>query len=315
MARSKTAPPAAQLARLAAEAPAGAGWLHEIKYDGYRILAVVRDGTVRLLSRNGMDWTARLRVIAEAVAALDVEDAVLDGEVAVQLPDGSTSFQALQNALSGAGADLRYFLFDVLEAEGRDLRPAPLEERKAWLEALLGGREAGVVAYSEHVVGNGPAFFSQACRHGLEGIISKRSGSPYRAGRGGDWRKVKCSRRQEFVVGGYTEPAGARSHFGALLVGAHDTSGDLRYAGKVGTGFTAAALGKLYGRLQDLERPAPPFSNPPRGAGVRGVHWVEPELVVEVAFTEMTSDGSLRHPSFKGVREDKRPGDVVFENG
>ncbi|MEX0890663.1 MAG: DNA ligase D [Gemmatimonadota bacterium] len=315
MARSTSAPPRAQLARLAAEAPAGAGWLHEIKYDGYRILAVVRDGRVRLLSRNGKDWTARLGPIADAVAALELEEAVLDGEVAVQLPDGSTSFQALQNARAAAGADLRYFLFDVLEADGRDLRARPLEERKAWLEALLKGRKAGVVAYSEHVVGNGPAFFAQACRHGLEGIISKRSGSPYRAGRGGHWLKVKCSRRQEFVVGGFTEAAGARSHFGALLVGAHDASGNLRYAGKVGTGFTAAVLRKLHDRLQVLERPAPPFSNPPRGAGARGVHWVEPAMVVEVAFTEMTGDGSLRHPSFKGLREDKPAADVVFEDG
>lgn len=301
------------LATLVSDAPAGDGWVHEIKFDGYRLICVADRKRVRLYTRTGQDWTERFPAVAQAVTGLGTP-AVLDGEVVVLQPDGRTDFQDLQNALHGSsGGALCYFAFDLLEVEGEDLRARPLVERKFRLAALLGGVAAeGALRYSDHVVGDGPAFHAQACAHGLEGIISKRADAPYRGGRGRDWLKVKCLRDQEFVIGGFTEPSGSRSGLGALLVGAYAEEG-LRYAGRVGTGFTERVLGELRRTLGGLERKSPPFVNPPTGADARGVHWVEPKLVAAVHFTEWTGDGVLRHPSFKGLREDKNARDVGFD--
>jgi bifunctional non-homologous end joining protein LigD len=303
-----------QLATLVAAPPGGDEWIHEIKYDGYRVFAEVDGGRAKLLTRRGKDWTDHFSPIGAAAATLPVRSAVLDGEVVVLEPDGRTSFQALQNALSeGRGDDLVYFAFDLLYLDGYDLRAVPLGARKEALETVLAAaRGGGPLRWSDHVQGDGKSFFRQACSFALEGVVSKRADLSYHPGRSRDWLKVKCLQRQEMVIGGFTDPEGSRTGLGALLVGVYE-GGELRYAGKVGTGFTTATLEQLRRRLDRLERREPPFSNPPRGAEARGVHWVEPKLVAEVAFTEWTRDGHLRHPTFKGLREDKDPREVVRE--
>jgi bifunctional non-homologous end joining protein LigD len=306
-------PPA--LATLVAEAPAGDEWLHEMKFDGFRILARKDGAKVTLLTRTKQDWTARFPDVAAAVARLPAERALLDGEVAVLLPDGTTSFQALQNQGGGKkpGQALVYFVFDLLHQDGRDLAPLPLETRKQALAALTrqGPGERSLVRYTDHVVGAGPAFFAKACQAHLEGIVSKRKTAAYVSGRGRDWVKTKCVKRQEFVIGGFTEPNGARKGLGALLVGFFD-DGKLRYAGKVGTGYTQKGAEELRARLARLGRATAPFS-PAVHPVPKRVHWVKPQLLAEVGFTEMTSDGKLRHPSFAGLREDKAATEVVRE--
>jgi bifunctional non-homologous end joining protein LigD len=303
----------AQLALLVEDAPDEAGWVHEVKYDGFRIGCAVEGGRASLVSRTGKDWTARFPEVAAAARALPVRSALLDGELAALLPDGRTSFQALQNAFSaGARPALAYFVFDLLHLDGEDLARRPLVERKAALARLLGAGR-GVVRYAPHVEGGGAEVFREACRLGLEGIVSKRAGETYRPGRNGSWVKTKCVLRQELVLGGFTEPAGAaREGIGALLVGFHE-GGALRFAGKVGTGFTNAQARALRARLDRLRTPECPFDPRPSGPAVRGASWVRPELVCEVAFTEWTGDGKIRHPSFQGLREDKRAAEVVRE--
>jgi bifunctional non-homologous end joining protein LigD len=301
-----------QLATLVATPPSGDHWLHEIKYDGYRIGARVRKGRVTLYTRNGNDWTAAFPEIADAVAKLDLDDAVIDGEAAVVLPDGRTSFQALQNTGAGNRGTLVYFVFDLLRLDGENIEPLPLDERKARLKKIVGGRSTGRIRFSEHIEGNGDAFFAEACRAGLEGIVSKRRDQPYRAGRHGGWVKTKCVQRQEFVIGGFTDPEGMRAGLGALLIGYYE--GDrLVFCGKVGTGFTHKLASDLRARLDGIEQKASPFTPPPPGWLGRNAHWVKPQLVCEVVFTEWTSDGKIRHPSFQGLRGDKDPKDIRRE--
>lgn len=311
--RSDTPPPyRPQLALLVDEAPDGAGWIHEVKYDGYRIGCALQRGRATLWSRRGKDWTAQFPEIAAAARAIPARSALLDGEVAAVLPDGRTSFQALQNAFSGDRRKLLYFAFDLLSLDGEDLAGRPLLERKALLVRVLGDR-AGIIRYAPHVEGGGRAAFREACRLGLEGIVSKRADQPYRPGRNATWVKTKCVQRQELAIGGYTDPEGAaRDAIGALLVGWYD-GGALRFAGKVGTGFTNAAARALRGRLAPLAMEDCPFTPRPAGGLGRNAHWVRPELVCEVAFTEWTDDGKIRHPSFQGLREDKRAAEVVRE--
>jgi bifunctional non-homologous end joining protein LigD len=293
-------------------APEEAGWVHEVKYDGYRIGCAVERGRATLWSRRGKDWTAQFPAIAAAAARLPVRSALLDGEVAAVLPDGRTSFQALQNAFAGGGRTLVYFVFDLLHLDGEDLAARPLLERKAALASLLGDG-AGTLRYAPHVEGSGAAVFREACRLGLEGIVSKRADQAYRPGRGGGWVKTKCILRQELVIGGFTDPEGAaRDAIGALLVGVNE-DGALRFAGKVGTGFTNAQARALRTRLERLATPDCPFTPRPAGWLGKNAHWVRPELVAEVAFTEWTKDGKARHPSFQGLREDKTAKDVVRE--
>jgi len=301
----------AELATLVDHPPSGDEWLHEIKFDGYRMLSRVAKGECRIVSRNGKDWTASFPTIADAVRRLPVTNAWIDGEIVVMDGKGQTSFQALQNVLSeGASAKLVYCVFDLPWLNGYDLRDAPLSERKALLAKVVG--QGSLIRYSDHVQGNGDAFFGEACKVGLEGIVSKRADSRYVGARGRDWQKVKCGMRQEFVIGGYTDPQGARTGFGALLLGVYEGS-DLRYCGKVGTGFNDAALATLSERLAKLATDTPPFVDPPTGAEARRSHWVKPALVGEVSFTEWTRDGTLRHPSFEGLRQDKRARDIVRE--
>lgn len=300
-----------QLATLVKDVPQGPGWVHELKYDGYRMLAFARSGAVRLITRNGNDWTGSFPSLAKAVAELDVE-LVLDGEVVVLNEKGISSFQDLQNALKTGRGRLGYFIFDLPWCAGYDLTAASLLDRKAVLKSILETAPAeGPLFYSDHIEGQGQDVYDQACRMGMEGIICKRADGPYEAGRRGPgWVKVKCGRRQEFVIGGYTDPEGARTAFGSLLLGCYDAKGQLTYCGKVGTGFNEQRLKSLLRELKKRARSTPAFRNPPRG---RGLHWVEPELVGEVSFTEWTNEGILRHPSFQGLREDKMARDVVRE--
>lgn len=301
-----------QLALLVDEAPVGDQWLHEQKFDGYRILAEMDGRKLRLLSRRFNDWTAQFPTVVDAVAALPVKSVLLDGEVCVVMPDGRTSFQALQNAFGRRDANIVYFVFDVLAIDGEDLTKLPLEARKQRLAKLV-GKKQGVIRYSDHVVGNGGTFFELACKKGLEGIVSKRRDAPYAPGRGKTWLKTKCTLRQEFVIGGYTDPEGARTHIGALLVGYHE-AGKLVYGGKVGTGFGMKDLVEIKRALSPLERATSPFSpEPPRAWTGPRRHWVSPVLVAEVVFSEWTNDGRLRHPSFQGLRADKPAADIVRE--
>ena len=311
-------PPASyrpQLARLVKTAPQGDEWLHEMKYDGYRIGCRIHATTARLISRNGKDWTAAFPEVAGAARQLGAGDAFLDGEVAILLPDGRTSFQALQNAFSGGSRrGLVYFVFDLLRLNGRNLQPLPLEARKRELLTLLGpANTKSIIRYSDHVIGRGAAMFEEACRLRLEGIISKRRDAPYKAGRGDTWVKTKCVLRQEFVIGGFTDPEGSRQGIGALLIGYYRPDGSLAFAGKVGTGFSVAVARDLRGRLDTIGRDASPFDPAPSGAVGRRAHWVAPKLVGEVVFTEWTRDGKIRHPAFEGLRRDKAPRAVTRE--
>lgn len=301
-----------QLATLVKDAPSGEGWIHEIKFDGYRIGCRIRHGRVTLISRNGKDWTAAFPEVVEAAARLKVKDALLDGEVAVVLPDGNTSFQALQNAGARSRGTLAYFAFDLLLLDGQRLGPLPLEERKARLRKLVGRRKTGRIRYSEHFEGRGKDIYDRACRIGLEGIISKRRDQPHRDGRHSDWLKTKCTHRQEFVIGGFTDPGGMRAGLGALIIGYYDRR-RLVCSGKVGTGFSHTVALDLRRRLDALEQKTCPFDSPPPRPISRSAHWVKPALVCEVEFTEWTSDGNIRHPSFQGLRADKKPAEVVRE--
>jgi len=305
-----------ELATLVDAAPEGIDWLHEIKFDGYRVLARIEKGKVTLLSRNGHDWTERMPVLARSLAAFDAKAALLDGEFVALNDAGVSDFQALQNSLGLAdAASLVYYAFDLLHLDGFDLEAVPLSERKVLLTKLLAAQPRSVsegVRLSEHVVGGGARFFEKASELGLEGIVSKRADAPYRSGRGRDWLKTKTLARQEFVVVGYTEPAGSRTGLGALLLGVREGK-TLRYAGRVGTGFSQRSLKELVQKLAPLAVRSPSVDAPPPGADGRGVHWVRPELVAEVAFTGFTQDKLLRHPRFLGLREDKAPSEVELE--
>jgi bifunctional non-homologous end joining protein LigD len=285
---------------LTADRPSGAEWVFERKLDGIRCLAVAGGGRTRLFSRNALPLDDRYPSIAAALDAAPARGFVVDGE-AVAFVDGRDRFGA-------EGGERFYYVFDVLFAHGRDVRALPLEERRAVLDGLL--RWEGPLRITEQMTGDGAALLAEACRQGWEGLIAKRRGTPYVSARSRDWLKLKCTRAQELVVGGFTAPRGSRTGLGALLVG-HYEDGALRYAGKVGTGFTRATLDELARRLGPLVRETPPFAAE-KGLP-RAATWVEPELVAQVAFMEWTADGRLRHPSFLGLRLDKAPCEVVRE--
>ena len=292
-----------QLATLASEIPDGPEWIHEIKLDGYRLLAWIRDGSVTLKTRNDKDWTHRFPDLARTLSALPVQEAILDGEAVVFTSNGSTSFQELQEALSaGDTSATRYCAFDLLWLNGEDLRDLPLEQRKARLARIVPPSSRGMVLFSEDIAEGGRELFERAKKLKLEGIVSKRRSEPYRSGRGTDWIKVKTALREEFVVGGFTESTAARRGIGAILIGYFE-KGTFRYAGKVGTGFTDATNARLRERLTAREIDDSPFAGPVPG-GSR-THWVHPEVAVQISFSNWTRDGRLRHPVFQGVRDDK----------
>jgi bifunctional non-homologous end joining protein LigD len=301
-----------ELATLVSDAPTGAGWLYELKYDGYRILARIDDDDVRLVTRNRQDWTARFPAIARDLARLKLGPSWLDGEVCVLDSQGRSSFSALQRALSGdSKSPVLYAIFDAPFLERKDLRSQPLSERRDALEKALGKLGArSSLRFSAALTGPGARLREEACKRGLEGIIAKRADSRYRHERTRDWIKLKCRQRQELVIGGYSAPSGSREGLGALLVGVHENGRTLRYVGRVGTGFDAATLRALEKKLSRLTVDSPPFDPPPKGRLARDVHWVKPELVAEVAFAEWTHDGHVRQASFEGLREDKSQREV-----
>jgi bifunctional non-homologous end joining protein LigD len=295
-----------ELATLVDSAPEGQ-WSYEIKFDGYRIMARIDHDQVQLFTRNGHDWTHKLPQQAAALAALGLESAWLDGEMVVANEQGVPDFQALQNAFeAGRSGNILYYLFDLPYLNGVDLREVPVEERRAALATVLGSHEQPLLRFSEAFDETPDALLNSACQMQMEGLIGKRLGSPYVSRRSGDWIKLKCKHRQEFVIVGYTDPKGSRSAFGALLLGLHDRdSGELRYAGKVGTGFNESTLKSILTQLKPLQVKKPAVVNPPSGFEVKGVHWLKPKLLAEVAFAEMTKDGSVRHAVFHGLRDDK----------
>lgn len=291
------------LATLVDTTPTGPQWLHETKFDGYRVMLRVADGTCRVVTRGGHDWTERFQTIAAAAAKLRATSAMIDGEVVAYDAHGRSRFDLLQRVLAGeVDRPLVFQAFDLIEQDGADLRPLSLLERKDALAALF-ARMRDPLRLTTALDDAGPAAWKRACKRGLEGLVSKRRDAPYHGGRGFDWVKSKCIGRQEFVIGGYSAPRGARVGFGALLLGVYDGS-KLRYAGKVGTGFSTATMSTLAKQLRGMVQDESAFVDPPR---LRAVHWVEPRLACEVAFTAWTRDGRLRHPTFIGMREDKDP--------
>jgi bifunctional non-homologous end joining protein LigD len=300
-----------QLATLVDEAPAGDGWIYELKFDGYRIVARIDGDDVRLFTRNGNNWSARLKALAEEIRQLGIASAWLDGEIVVLDPKGIPDFQRLQNAFdSSKTRDIVYFVFDLPHFGGYDLTRVPLLERRRLLAKVLASNASPHVRFSEAFDLPAGQLLEGACRQGLEGLIGKRADAPYTSTRSAAWVKVKCSKRQEFVIAGFTDPKGSRIGFGSLLLGVHDAEGHLRYAGNVGTGFDDAGLHELYRKLKSLETDKDPFFE--RRRDVKG-HWVKPRLVAEVAFTEWTGDGRIRHPVFHGLRTDKDPEAITRE--
>ncbi|WP_010169548.1 DNA ligase D [Pseudomonas sp. PAMC 25886] len=301
-----------QLATLVDRAPDG-DWVYEIKFDGYRILARIQGGEVRLFTRNGHDWTDRLPRQAKALEALKLKDSWLDGEVVSLNAEGLPDFQALQNAFDiGRSLDIVYYLFDAPFLEGRDQREAGVETRRAALKDVLNRSRSKLLRFSESFAAHHRDIFESACDLALEGVIGKRAGSPYVSRRSPDWIKLKCRLRQEFVIIGFTRPQGSRSGFGALLLAVNDDTG-LVYAGRVGTGFDQATLKKISAQLKALEREASPLAKPLTSAQARGVHWVEPQLVGEVQFAEWTREGVVRQAAFVGLRSDKPAEQIVHE--
>ncbi|MFB4394705.1 MULTISPECIES: DNA ligase D [unclassified Pseudomonas] len=303
-----------QLATLVDSPPSG-DWRYEVKFDGYRILARIDADDVRLFTRNGHDWSKKMPRQAEALKALGLDSAWLDGEMVVLGDNEVADFQALQNAFDTEHDErIVYYLFDLLFLGGEDLRELPVQARRETLARLLEDNESPLLRYSADFAEPVDSLLDSACRLGLEGLIGKRADSLYTGRRSSDWIKLKCKQRQEFVVVGYTDPKGSRTGFGALLLALHDKdSGQLRYAGKVGTGFSAITLNSILARLEPLHSDKPRLDKPPTGAEARGVHWLKPQLLAEVAYAQMTHEGIVRHAVFHGLRDDKPATDIDRE--
>jgi bifunctional non-homologous end joining protein LigD len=305
---------APQLATLVKEPPQGDEWFHELKFDGYRMLCHINRDKVRFWSRNGKDWTRKFPNLCLAGKAIPAESAIIDGEVVIFERDGRSSFQKLQHAIgSGGGAKFSFQAFDLIYLDGLDLTRVALEDRKVLLKTLFNAIPASSpLHYSNHVTGNGALFLEHACRTGVEGVVSKLRTAPYSSARNRNWLKVKCSKRQEFVIAGYVTSSKGLPGFGSMILGVYEDD-RLVYAGRVGTGFSLKQRVDLRRQLDKLHRDTSAFSYTPRDPGLREAHWIEPKLVAEVSFIEWTSDGSIRHPSFQGLREDKKPEDVRRE--
>jgi bifunctional non-homologous end joining protein LigD len=304
------------LATLVDKAPSGPEWVHEIKFDGYRLQARIDGGKVKLLTRKGLDWTSKFKRVAEALKKMRLGAALIDGEVVVETESGVSSFSGLQEALKEERPDRMVFYgFDLLYLDGVNLTRTPLVDRKTLLAGLLDDAPAGgAIRYSDHIDIEGQEMLRHACRLGLEGIISKRRDLPYRSGRRGDWLKTKCTARQEFVIAGYVPSTTVAKAIGALVLAVYE-NGRLVHVGKVGTGYTEATARKLWAELDKIKRPTSPFPDKLPRIATNGVRWVEPKLVAEVELRGWSADGLIRHGSFKGLRDDKNPEEVVRESG
>ncbi len=312
-------------AKLVEKPPASGDWIYELKFDGIRLIAIKDGGKVSLLSRNQNDLTARFPEIADAVRNLPVDECVLDGEVVALDEQGRSSFQLLQaREMEGRKSPIYFYAFDLLQLDGKSLVSVPLEARKNVLEKLCAGADDPSIRYSGAIGGDARQLLNEVQRRGLEGIIGKLRHSVYEPGRrSGAWIKLKCVNEQEFVIGGYTPPQGARKHFGAILAGYYKGR-DLVFAGKVGTGFTTKLLAALHKKFRAEERADCPFVDLPskqNGQWVLGItpsmmkkiQWINPKFVAEIKFAEWTRDGKLRAPVFMGLRQDKKAGDVIRE--
>jgi bifunctional non-homologous end joining protein LigD len=285
--------------------------VYELKFDGYRILSRIDGDDVRLFTRNGNDWTARLKALRDELKTLALPSAWIDGEIVMLNAKGNPDFQALQNAFDNAKTkDILFFAFDLPYFDGHDLTRVPLVERRALLQAIFRDVASDRLRFSESFDAPVTQLLESACERGLEGLIGKKPDAPYASTRSLSWIKLKCTRRQEFVIGGYTDPKGSRYGFGSLLLGVHDDAGRLAYAGSVGTGFDEKLLRSLHAKLKALETEKDPFHDRPRD--VKG-HWVRPKMIAEVTFTEWTGDGRIRHPVFHALRTDKDPQAIVRE--
>lgn len=308
-----------QLATLVKKPPTGDAWLYEAKLDGYRIVARLENGKARLLTRNGNDWTVKMPDLAKELATLELDSAWIDGEIVVMNAAGVPDFNALQNAMDASKATaVSYFVFDLPHANGRDLTRVPLDARRDVLRAVMQKHKGKRVSFSDDFPADGETMLKAACRMGLEGIIAKRRDAPYVSTRAPTWLKIKCSARQEFVVIGFVDRANSRDEVGSMLLGYY-AGRTLHYAGSVGTGWDMRTGADLHKRLTKIEVDKPPLDaaslKPGRWSKRKTgtERWVKPELVVEIEFTEWTPDGHVRHPSFQGVRADKRAKEVVRE--
>ena len=301
-----------QLATLVDKPPQGEEWFHELKFDGYRLICHLSGGQVRFWTRNQKDWTGKFAAVGKTVKTLRLKSAILDGEIVALDPSGRASFQRLQQSLKSNSSGLIFHVFDLIYLDGFNLTRVPLRERKALLSQLLEPLgNTGLVRYSDHIEGNGAQFLEQACKFGLEGIVSKLANSAYESTRSRNWLKIKCIKRQEFVIAGYTLSEKGIP-FSSLVLGFYD-KGKLIYAGRAGTGFSNAQRVELKKMLDRIKSPTRPFEQIPKDPGLLRAVWAEPKLVGEVAFTEWTDEGIIRHPSFQGLRQDKKPKDVGRE--
>ena len=301
-----------ELATLVEKPPSGNEWLHEVKFDGYRLLCFIKDKKIKFLTRNQKDWTEKFKELQLEINKLNLKSAILDGEVIAINKKKQSDFQLLSNSISKKGkSTLSYVIFDLIYYQGKDLTHCALEDRKKLLRKLIPLNNKKLI-FSSHIDGNdGDIFFKKACKKGLEGIISKKKDSPYISGRNRNWLKIKCSKRQEFLVIGFTPGNGSRHHFASLLLAVYGNKNTLLYCGKVGTGFNENSLKNIRKLLNKYKTNKIPFKVLPPALGP--VTWVLPRVIVEVEFTEWTRAGVLRHPSFKGLRKDKRPNEIIKE--
>lgn len=301
-----------ELATLVEKPPSGNEWLHEIKFDGYRLLCFIKDKKIKFLTRNQKDWTEKFKELQLEIKKLNLKSAILDGEVIALNKNKQSDFQLLSNSISKKGKSiLSYVIFDLIYYQAKDLTHCALEDRKKVLRKLIPLNNNKLI-FSSHIDGNdGDIFFKKACKKGLEGIISKNKHSPYISGRNRNWLKIKCSKRQEFLVIGFTPGSGSRHYFASLLLAVYGAKNTLLYCGKVGTGFNENSLKNIRKLLNKYKTNKVPFKVLPPALGP--VTWVLPRIIVEVEFTEWTRSGVLRHPSFKGLRKDKRPNEIIRE--